>query len=97
MNNGTILGTVAAVFSLGSAGLHPAFAQEADAAQTAQDRREPIIDDSEFDAMAGYSVTDDVKYDARFRKHALSRIRATFPDIVSSIQIANSEDATSAD
>ncbi len=53
--------------------------------------------DSEFDAMAGYSVTDDVKYDARFRKHALSRIRATFPDIVSSIQIANSEDATSAD
>lgn len=50
MNNGTILGTVAAVFSLGSAGLNPAFAQDADAAQTAQDPREPIIDDSEFDA-----------------------------------------------
>jgi hypothetical protein len=53
--------------------------------------------DPEFDAMASYSDTDDVKYDAKFRKHALSRIRATFPDIVSSIQIANSEDATSAD
>ena len=51
----------------------------------------------EFDAMASYSDTDDIKYDARFRKHALSRIRATFPDIVSSIQIANSEDTTSAD
>ena len=53
--------------------------------------------DPEFDAMASYSGTDDVKYDDRFRKHALSRIRATFPDIVSSIQIANLEDATSAD
>jgi len=50
MSKVTIFRTVTAVFSLGSFGLTPAFAQDSDAAQAVQDPREPIIDDSEFDA-----------------------------------------------
>ena len=50
MSNTPIFRTVAAVFSLGSISLTPALAQDTDAAQAVQDPREPIIDDSEFDA-----------------------------------------------
>tara|TARA_R110000824_G_scaffold77312_3_gene195586 strand:- start:10905 stop:13106 length:2202 start_codon:yes stop_codon:yes gene_type:complete len=50
MRNVIIFPAVTAVFSLGSLCLTPAFAQDSETAQSGQDRRQPIIDDSEFDA-----------------------------------------------